>query len=100
MVRWNGTGVAFNSALYFGNRLLLCPVPENARFKFRQPAFLLLFLVSALIACWVSVLRRRAEAALKRVRDDLEARVEERTADLRRASEGLKAEIAERKRSQ
>ena len=34
------------------------------------------------------------------MRDDLEARVEERTADLWRASEGLKAEIAERKRSQ
>jgi two-component system, LuxR family, sensor kinase FixL len=62
--------------------------------------FFLLFLLSALIACWVSVQRRRAEEALKRVRDDLEARVEERTADLWRASEGLKAEIAERKRSQ
>src|SRR5438094_585768 len=62
--------------------------------------FFLLFLLSALIACWVSVQRRRAEEALKRVRDDLEARVEKRTADLWRASEGLKAEIAERKRSQ
>jgi two-component system, LuxR family, sensor kinase FixL len=62
--------------------------------------FFLLFLLSALIACWVSVQRRRAEEALKRVRDDLEARVEERTADLWRASEGLKAEIVERKRSQ
>jgi len=62
--------------------------------------FFLLFLLSALIACWISVQRKRAEEALKRVRDDLEARVAERTADLQRASEGLKAEIAERKRSQ
>src|SRR5262245_37535342 len=62
--------------------------------------FFLLFLLSALIACWISVQRKRAEEALKRVRDDLEARVAERTAELQRASEGLKAEIAERKRSQ
>jgi PAS domain S-box-containing protein len=62
--------------------------------------FLVLFSLSGLIACWISVQRRRAEQALKRVRDELERRVEERTSDLRRASEGLKAEIAERKRSQ
>jgi len=62
--------------------------------------FLLLFSLSGLIACWISVQRRRAEQALKRVRDELERRVEERTADLRRASEGLRAEIAERKRGE
>src|SRR5262245_45826392 len=62
--------------------------------------FFLLFLLSALTACWISVQRRRAEQALKRARDELEERVEERTADLRRASESLQAEIAERKRSQ
>ena len=62
--------------------------------------FLLLFSLSGLIACWISVQRRRAEEALKRVRDELEARVEERTSDLRRASEGLRAEIAERKRGE
>src|SRR5262245_62901001 len=62
--------------------------------------FLILFSLSGLIACWISVQRRRAEQALKRVRDELERRVEERTADLRRASEGLRAEIAERKRGE
>ena len=62
--------------------------------------FFVLFLLSALIACWISVQRRRAEESLKRARDELEARVDERTADLRRASEGLRAEIAERKRGE
>jgi len=62
--------------------------------------FILLFSLSGLIACWISVQRRRAEEALKRVRDELETRVEEQTSDLRRASEGLKAEIAERKRGE
>ena len=64
-----------------------------------QP-FILLFSLSGLLACWISVQRRRAEEALKEERDKLEARVEERTSDLRRASEGLKAEIAERKRGE
>ena len=62
--------------------------------------FILIFALSALLACWVSVQRRRAEEALKGARDELEARVEERTSDLRRATEGLQAEIAERKRGE
>ena len=59
--------------------------------------FIFLFLLSALVACWISVQRRRAEDALKKARDELEARVEERTSELRRATEGLQVEITERK---
>ena len=62
--------------------------------------FILLFSLSGLLACWISVQRRKAEAALKEARDKLEARVEERTSELRRMSEGLEAEIAERKRGE
>src|SRR5262249_46902627 len=62
--------------------------------------FFVLFLLSALIACWISVQRRRGGESLKGAGDELEARVDERTADLRRASEGLRAEIAERKRGE
>ena len=36
--------------------------------------FIFLFLSSALIACWISVQRRRAEEALKKARDELEAK--------------------------
>jgi two-component system sensor kinase FixL len=62
--------------------------------------FILLFSLSGLVACWITVQRRRAEEALKEARDELEARVEERTSDLRRATERLEAEIAERKRGE
>ncbi|TET85019.1 MAG: PAS domain S-box protein [Desulfobacteraceae bacterium] len=42
--------------------------------------------------------RKRAEDALQNARDELERRVEERTAELARANEELSTEIAERKR--
>ena len=62
--------------------------------------FILLFSLSGLLACWISVQRRKAEAALKEARDKLEVKVEERTSELRRMSEGLEAEIAERERGE
>jgi PAS domain S-box-containing protein len=44
--------------------------------------------------------RRRAEEALRQARDELEARVHERTAQLAEANAVLQAEIAERQRAQ
>jgi two-component system cell cycle sensor histidine kinase/response regulator CckA len=44
--------------------------------------------------------RKQAEEALRRAHDDLELRVQERTEDLRRANETLRAEILERKRAE
>jgi PAS domain S-box-containing protein len=61
---------------------------------------LVVFGLSALLISWLSDKRKRAEAALRRARDELEARVHERTAELTRTNERLQAEIAERTRAE
>jgi PAS domain S-box-containing protein len=69
-------------------------------FSFRDFVHLVVFLFTALLISSWSGGRRRAESALKRARDDLEKKVEERTADLNRSNEQLRLEIAERTRSE
>ncbi len=44
--------------------------------------------------------RKKAEATLRQARDELEARVQQRTADLAAANEALRAEITQRKQAQ
>jgi C4-dicarboxylate-specific signal transduction histidine kinase len=58
------------------------------------------FAASALVVGWFSSWRRQAETALQLARDELQLRVEERTAELRQTNEQLVAEIAERKRAE
>ena len=59
-----------------------------------------LFALSALLVGWLSVRRRRMEDAIRLSRDELEVRVQERTADLTRSNERLQAEIAARARAE
>src|SRR5207248_5778697 len=55
------------------------------------------FAVVALLMSWFSSSRRRAERLLNQARDELEIKIEERTAKLSRANEELQSEIIERK---
>jgi PAS domain S-box-containing protein len=56
------------------------------------------FVMSALLISWLSDKRKRAEGSLRQARDGMEAKVQERTADLKQTNEKLQAEIAERER--
>jgi len=56
------------------------------------------FAASALVVGWFSSWRRQAEAELRYARDELQFRVEERTAELKQKNEQLLAEMAERQR--
>ena len=55
------------------------------------------FVISALLAGWLSSTRRDAEASLRRARDDLETRVAGRTGELEQINQALRAEMAERR---
>jgi signal transduction histidine kinase len=58
------------------------------------------FAASSVVVGWFSSWRRQAEAELRYARDELQLRVEERTAELRQSNEQLVAEMAERKRAE
>ncbi len=58
------------------------------------------FGASALVVGWFSSWRRQAETELQYARDELQLRVEERTAELQQTNQQLLAEMAERKRAE
>ncbi|HSO76828.1 MAG TPA: ATP-binding protein, partial [Blastocatellia bacterium] len=60
--------------------------------------FMIVIWRNAQLLHWTDVDRQKAENALLSSYDELESRIEERTADLTQANQALKAEIAERQR--
>lgn len=62
--------------------------------------YLIQFVLPALLSGWFTQKRREAETALKESHDQLESKVQERTAQLQRANEQLHSEIAERRRAE
>ena len=57
----------------------------------------IVFVATALFISWLNGDQKRAKESIRRARDELDARVRERTADLKIANERLQSEIAERK---
>jgi C4-dicarboxylate-specific signal transduction histidine kinase len=58
------------------------------------------FAASSAVVSWFSSWRKQAETALQHARDELQMRVEERTAELKHTNQQLLAEMAERKRAE
>jgi PAS domain S-box-containing protein len=69
-------------------------------FDIRHVPLFVIFSMSALFISWVIAQQQQAERAVRRVRDELEVTVQERTATLRRTNEELEAEIAEHTRAE
>jgi C4-dicarboxylate-specific signal transduction histidine kinase len=63
-------------------------------------SFLLVFGFLAVLTSWMSAKRKHAQEALREARDELEVRVQERTAELRHANEALQIELNERQRAE
>src|ERR1700726_2298922 len=57
---------------------------------------MIIFVSTALFIGWLSGEQKRAKESLRQARDELDAKVRERTAELKRANEQLQSEIAER----
>src|SRR5580692_2103017 len=57
---------------------------------------MIVFVAAALFIGWLSGEQKRAKESLRQARDELDAKVQERTAELKRANEQLQSEIAER----
>ena len=58
------------------------------------------FAATAFFISWLNGNQRRAKESLRQARDELDARVRERTAELKRANEQLRSEIIERETAQ
>lgn len=80
----------------------LCFISSDGHFEVSQFAALrtVMFLAIAVMVSWMSAARRRAEMDLRDVREDLEARVRERTAAISAAVSKLEHEIEERNRTE
>jgi C4-dicarboxylate-specific signal transduction histidine kinase len=57
---------------------------------------MIVFVATALFISWLSGDEKRAKESLRQARDVLDAKVQERTAELKRANDQLKSEITER----
>jgi C4-dicarboxylate-specific signal transduction histidine kinase len=96
--KWSGGLAVILSALavaYF----FTPPVYSFAVDRQSLPVFIE-FAASSVVVGWFSSWRRRAEAELRYARDELQLRVEERTAELKQTNQQLLAEMAERKRAE
>ncbi|HKA55099.1 MAG TPA: ATP-binding protein [Candidatus Binatia bacterium] len=85
------TALAVGAIDYF-----FLPPPSTRVIALDEFLRLSVFVLVALLISSLTAARKRAEEALRRAHDELETRVQARTAELAKTNEALRAEIAER----
>jgi PAS domain S-box-containing protein len=79
-----------------------CFTPPSHSISFTREdfAYLSVFALFSGLLIWFGIVRRRVETALRQSRDELEIKIAQRTAELRKTNEQLQLEVAERRRAE
>jgi signal transduction histidine kinase len=96
--KWPGA-VAFVLSVVVVEYFFMAPIHSLGVNRENLPIFIE-FALSAAVVAWFSSWRKHAESELQQARDQLQVRVEERTAELKQRNAQLLAEMAERKRAE
>lgn len=90
---WLAVALSSLAVLYF-----FIPPYRSWNVKPQDVPFFATFVLCQVIANWLISWRRQTEDSLRRARDELEARVAERTTELKSVNEALVTQMAEQKR--